>query len=280
MTRPEDARPARGGDLHPTAEMPGYARGSAKPQVEPGTGWPDEASDLIGKPLDTGRFDDAARVELAPPRRGLRGLFWLAGIMAVIVVAVLGLRAVDLWPHFSNPFVDKKTDRSQPVLLKSIQDLSRFVAASGNFEVIIDVQQNKRFIPDIIFNERTLFVAAGSVDAYVDFAGVNEGALKVDEANRKVEIQLPAAQLEKPNIDHERSYVFAQQRGIVNRVGDLFGGDPNKQQQLYQLAEQKIGDAAKASELAERARKNTQAMLEGMLRSLGYTTVIITFAAP
>jgi hypothetical protein len=262
--------------------MPGYARGSAKPSVDPGTGWPDlsaEATEHIGKPLDTGRFDDAARTELAPPRRG-GCLFWLAGIIAILVVGGLALRAADLWPSFPNPFKEKTTDRSQPVLLKSIQDLSRFVAASGNFEVVIDVQNNRQYIPDIIFNERTLFVAAGTVDAYVDFKTLTEGALVVDEANRKVEVKLPAPQLEKPAIDNNRSYVFAQQRGLANRIRDFVSGDANKQQQLYQLAEAKIGEAARASELPRRAQENTEKMLRGMLAALGYTTVTVTFASP
>lgn len=289
MTGPGESNGPGGGarrskDLHPTAEMPEYARGSAKPgSAKPGSGragWPDDSAELIGQPLDPGRFDDAARVQLAPARRGGAWLFWLAGIVALVVVLTLGLKITNLWPSFTNPFAAKTTDRSQPPLLKSIQDLSRFVAASGNFEVVIDVQRNRDYVPDIFFNERTLFVAAGSVDAYVDFSKLTEGALVVDQANRTVEARLPAPQLEKPSIDSNRSYVFAEQRGLVNRIGDLFAGDPNRQQQLYQLAEAKITEAAKASELARRAQENTEKMLRGMLTSLGYTTVEITFAAP
>jgi hypothetical protein len=245
------------------------------------TGWPPEA-DEIGKPLDPGRFRDATRMELEEPRRrsGWRGLFWLTGVIALIAVLLLGLRGIGLWPNFGNPFAEQTTDRSQPVLLKSIQDLSRFTAASGNFEVVIDVQQNRRFIPDIIFNERTLFVAAGSVDAYVDFAKLTEEGLTVDQTAKTVAVKLPAPQLEPPRIDNDRSYVFAEQRGIVNRIGELFGGDPNRMQQILQLAEQKIGDAARASGLTDRAQENTRKMLEGMLKALGFTTVTITFAAP
>lgn len=271
MTRPDPREPS------PTAEYPEYSRGSASPQD---TGWPDEAAD-IGKPLDTGRFGDAARMELAEPRRGgaLRGLFWLVAVIALVGVVLLGTRALGFWPNFGNPFAEQTTDRSQPVLLKSIQDLSRFTAASGNFEVVIDVQENRRFIPDVIFNERTLFVAAGSVDAYVDFGKLSEDGLKVDQTTKTVEVRLPAPQLEEPRIDNQRSYVFAQQRGIVNRVGDLFGGDPNKMQQILVLAEQKIGEAARGSGLPDRAQENTRKMLDGMLKALGFTTVTVTFAA-
>jgi DNA repair protein RadC len=67
---------------------------------------------------------------------------------------------------------------------------------------------------------------------------------------------------------------------VLNHLGDVFSNDPNKLQQLYQLGEQKITDAAKDSELAQRAEENTRKMLDGMLRSLGYTSITITFAAP
>ena len=151
---------------------------------------------------------------------------------------------VGLW-HFSNPFTSQKTDRSQPALLLSIQDLARFEAASGNFQVVVDVQKDKKFIPDIIFSQRSLFVAAGSVDAYVDFSNVGKNDVQASADRKTVTIHLPAPQLDEPaRLDVSKSYVYAEQEGLINKIGDLFGGDPNKQQELYQLAEQKIQAAA------------------------------------
>jgi hypothetical protein len=213
-------------------------------------------------------------------RRWGRRLLLLLGTTGLVVALVFGLKAVDLWPTLRNPFATETTDRSGPVLLESIQDLSRYVAAEGNFQVLVDLEENKRFVPDIFFSERTLFVGVGSVDAYVDFATLGEGAVVISPDGTSVEINLPAPQLEKPSIDNERSYVFAQERGLVNRVGDLFGNDPNKQQQLYQLAEQKIAESAANSELRERAEKNTKAMLESLIKGLGYERVTVTFTAP
>jgi hypothetical protein len=209
-----------------------------------------------------------------------RRLLMLVGAAGVIVALVFGLKAVNLWPQLQNPFATQKTDRSGPVLLESIHDLSRYVAAEGNFQVLVDLQQNKKFIPDVIFNDRTLFVGAGSVDAYVDFSTIGEGAVVVSPDGKTVDIKLPEPQLEKPSLDTTRSYVFAQERGITNRIGDFVGGDPNKQQQLYQLAEDKIAAAANESELRTRAKKNTQAMLESLMKGLGYQRVNITFVAP
>ncbi|HEY8473273.1 MAG TPA: DUF4230 domain-containing protein [Natronosporangium sp.] len=202
----------------------------------------------------------------------------------LIVVLLVGIGVIRGWsgwlPELRNPFAEQTTDRSQPVVLRSIQDLSRFTAASGNFEVVIDVERDRRFVPDFLFGERTLFVAAGTVDAYVEFGGLAEDALVVDEASSTVQVTLPAPQLAEPNLDLERSYVFAEERGVVNRVQDFFDNDPEQVQQVMGLAEERIGEAAGASGLLERAEENTRKLLEGMLGSLGFETVTVTFQAP
>jgi hypothetical protein len=258
-----------------TEHLPGAGAGRSVADLPPTSEMPPVA------PLEQQRSGD----EVAPPRPSrdsglLRGVGLVVVVLALVGALVWGGQRLGVLPHLGNPFAAKQTDRSQPALLKSIQDLNRFVGASGNFEVIVDVQKDRKNIPDIIFSDRTLFVAAGSVDAYVDFDRINKGALQVDEQTKTVTLRLPAAQLGKPNIDHDRSYVYAESKGIINHVGDLFGGDPNRQQQLYQLAEQKISGAATASGLTTRAQDNTRKMLEGMIRSFGYTTVTITFDSP
>jgi hypothetical protein len=275
MAVPEDVttvrRPVRD-DQHATAELP---------EVDTGTGWPDndEREPVAERPRRGRDVDD----DYAPVRERRRPggcLFWLAGLVALVVVVALGAKLTGLWPSLHNPFASKKTDRSQPALLLSIQDLSRFEAASGNFQIVIDVQKDRSYIPDIIFNDRTLFVAAGSVDAYVDFSHIGSGDIKDSADHKTATISLPAPQLEPANIDTSKSYVFAQQRGLWNRLTGAVDNDPNKMQELYKLGTQRITDAAKASDLAERAGENTKKMLEQLLRSLGYTTITITVASP
>jgi Protein of unknown function (DUF4230) len=266
-----------------TRELPEYAHGRARPGAspDPGVGWPDEA-DEIGRPLDAGRFSDAAREELVPARsgRGRGCLFTLAAAIVVIAALVVGLRAVGFWPHWSNPFAEQKTDRTQPPLLKSIQDLSRFTAAQGNFQVVVDLQNDRKFVPDFLLNHRTLFVGVGSVEAYVDFSTIGEGAVVESADGTSVEIKLPAPQLGEAHLNIEDSYVFAEQRGLFNRIKDAFSGDPNRQRETYQRAEDAITQAAKDTELLQRAQENTRKMLEGLLRSLGYQKVTITFTTP
>ena len=218
--------------------------------------------------------------ERVKPSGFARLLIFTALVFALIVAACLGLRAIHVLPTFDNPFSSKTTDRSQPVLLQSMRDLSRYVAADGSFQVIVDLQEDKNNIPDFLINQRTLFVGAGSVEEYVEFSALSGDALKVDDTKKTIQITLPAPQQSTAALDMQKSYVVAEERGLLNRIGDAFHSDPTKQQRVYQLAQQRITEAAASSGLDKRAEDNTQKMLESLFTRLGYTSVTVTFAKP
>ncbi len=201
----------------------------------------------------------------------------LKRILLAIAVIAIGLLAImattGLFGHKLG-FQTKTIDRSQPALLLSIQELSQYHAAVGNFEVIIDTEVDVPWVPDVIAGERSLFVAGGTVNTYVDFAGFKSGDLKMSDDGASVQIRIPTAQLDKPNLDHERTYLFSQDRGIVDRVDDALS-TPD-QSELYKLAEKKLAAAAEASDLTRQAEANTKTMLTGMFSSLELEVTFIS----
>ena len=197
--------------------------------------------------------------------------------LAALLVAVVVIQVRNLLPVF--PSTGTRTiDRSGPVILQSMRDLSKYDAASGSFQVIVDLETDTPFLPSAIVGQRTLFVAVGTVDAYVDFSNLGSGAIQVSSDRTAVQVQLPHAALDKPNLDPQHSYVFAEQSGVVNRLQQFFSQTPDDQAQLYQVADKKIGDAAAQSGLAARAEANTRTMLEDLLRSLGFAQATVTFS--
>ena len=201
----------------------------------------------------------------------------VAAALAVLLVVVAVVQVRNFVQGIGQPVSGKTIDRSGPVILQSVRDLARYEAAAGNFQVIVDLEKDAAFLPTAIVGQRTLFVAVGSVNAYVDFSGLGKDAITVTSDRQAVALRLPHATLDKPNLDHQRSYVFAQERGIVDRVRAFFDQAPNQQAELYQVAERKIADAATQSRLTDRAEANTRLMLQDMLRALGYKQVTITF---
>ena len=191
----------------------------------------------------------------------------LGAVLAVGVLVVAGLTTT------SFPFQTETVDRSQPVLLQSVQEISQFHAAVGNFEVILDQEEDVRWVPGFIAGERSLFVAAGTVNAYVDLSGLEDGDLTLSEDGTTARIRLPEAQLDPPNLDHDRTYLYSQERGVINRLGDAIS--TQDQQELYQLAEEKMTVAAQESGLTQQAEENTRTMLTGMFDALDIELTVV-----
>ena len=225
--------------------------------------------------------EEAPAAPEQPRRNGFARLLVFTGVVfALLVAGCFGLRAINVLPSFDNPFSDRTTDRSQPVLLQSMRDLSRYVAADGTFQVIVDLQESKDNIPDFLVNRRTLFVGSGTVEQYVDFSKIADDGLTVDQDKKSVTITLPPPEQSTAALDMQKSYVVAEERGLLNRIGDAFDSDPAKQQKVYATAQQRITEAARSSGLDERAKQNTERMLQSLFTRLGYTTVTVTFATP
>ncbi|WP_427004458.1 DUF4230 domain-containing protein [Pseudarthrobacter sp. H2] len=52
--------------------------------------------------------------------------------------------------------------------------MSQLHSAIGTFELVVDTGDDDEGMPDTIAGRRTLFVAAGTVNAHVDLAGLAE----------------------------------------------------------------------------------------------------------
>jgi len=201
----------------------------------------------------------------------------VAGAIVAVVALLLVLSAVRLLPQLRNPFATHTTVRSQPPVLKSITSLSRYEAASGSFQVVVDMSRQVAFLPSFIAGSQTLFIGDGAVIAYVDFSHLKGGAITVSAGN-SVTLRLPKAQLERAVLNVNQSYVFAEQQGLANRIATFFAGNPNSQQAVYIAAADRINAAARASPLRPDAQRNTTAMLDSMLTSLGYRHITVVYS--
>ncbi|GAA2253600.1 DUF4230 domain-containing protein [Streptomyces atrovirens] len=200
----------------------------------------------------------------------------LGTVVLLLVVLFSGIR-LSLLPGLKDLFGTETEDRSGPALLESVQDISRYDAASGNFQVVVDLEKDAKFLPDAVRGSRTLYVGAGTVDAYVDLGKLDEDDVRVDDDRTSATLRLPHARLGKPALDPERSYAVSKQRGLFDRLGDLFSDNPGSEQAVQKLAVRHIGDAAEESGLTTRAETNTTEMLEGLLRSLGFEEVRVSY---
>jgi hypothetical protein len=196
----------------------------------------------------------------------------LAVALFLVVGVVTGLLSI------GNPFATTTIDRSPPAVLQRLTNLSTYSAAQGRYQQTIDIEDDVSILPSFLAGEHTVFIAQGSVDAHVDFAGLATDAVQV-RGDHAVTVNLPAPTLGKAVIDMHTSRVASHDRGILNRVGAVFTDNPNAERRFYELAQKKLGAAAKSSSLVRRAETNTTAMLRGLLGKVGYTDVEVHFVA-
>jgi hypothetical protein len=199
----------------------------------------------------------------------------MALVLAVGLV-LLG-SAIHLLPQLRNPFSEKTTERSGPVLLQSIVQLSKYEAASGNFQVVVDISSNGSILPSFLEGSDTMFIGIGTENSYVDFSKLKGQDVQVSADRLTASLILPKAQLDPAQLNVQQSYIFAQQQGLFTRINNFLSGNPNSQQAVYELAQKQIEAAAAKSQLVADAEKNTTAMLTSLLQSLGFKNISVKY---
>jgi hypothetical protein len=208
----------------------------------------------------------------------------LGGLL--ILLAALGDALGSLNPFRDGVIESRTIDRSGPAVVKSITELGELTSASGYYEVVVDVERDVRPLPSFLAGERTLFVAAGSVDAVVDLAGLDASDIEVSDDRTSAVVTVPAPRVGDPDLDLQRSKVWGRERGLWDRLGDALGdgsdeGDPAGMQEVYRLGERRLGEAAHATpELSDKAKASATATLTGLLHGLGFTDVTVVFEEP
>ncbi len=200
---------------------------------------------------------------------------WVAVMAVLAVLAIAGVFGQML--KGINPLAVKRVDRTQPALLSAISNLSDYRAASAQFTVVVDIEDDAKWLPAAVRGERTVLLATGSVDAGVNLSGLNASALTIDEATKSVVLRLPHATLRKAELDLANTTVVQHKRGILDRVGSALGDAPKGENKALKLAQTKLEKAAKESTVLTVAEANTTTMMTSLIRGLGYNTVRVEF---
>jgi len=214
---------------------------------------------------------------LARPRSGIGTAATVS--LAVIALCLLGLVVFGMLSAF-DLFGTKEVDRSGPAVLERIKKLERFEAGEANFSQDVDIEQDAPWLPDFIKGERVTAIVQGRVPASVDFSQLDASAVTVDPDRTTIRLRLPEPELGDAEIDEGNTRIVARDRGIVDRIGDVFSGNPFDDAELYKSAEDKLAAAAAKSDLLDQAKANTERWLKTFLGAAGFETVEITWVEP
>jgi len=155
-------------------------------------------------------------------------------------------------------------------VIVAVQKLARLESAQFNIERVVDLTDKQRaFFGLMEVKDKILLVASGEVVAGVDLAEISEDDIIVNIERKEATITLPPARILSVRVDNDRTYVH-------NRDTDFFASRKDSlEAKARQEAERSIRQAAMDGGVLEHARRNAGRTIEGLLSSLGYSTITV-----
>jgi hypothetical protein len=178
------------------------------------------------------------------------------GVMAYVVSRGLAPSSA-----FSQP-----TIRSTNTILMAIRDVARLETSELHMEKVIDLaDKQSRFFGLVKATDAMLLVAAGDVTIGIDLTKVGERDFVVDRAAGTASITLPAPEVLSVRLDEEHTYVYSRTTGLLAERNEQL------ESKARQEAVRAIGEAARRSDVMEKARKRAEQQLQQLLEKFGVT---------
>lgn len=194
---------------------------------------------------------------------------WYTWVAIIILLSIVILPFVTWKLLQGNNLAEQKGS-----IVERIQNLNELTTAEAYTKVVIERENNELFGKKIGIDlpgtkRELLVIIPGGVKAGVDFSGVTEKNINIDETNKKATITLPEAKiLGEPEIDFDKVQVFSSE--------GLFRSKPNITE-AYDLAteakKQMIKEATTQGVL-KKAELNAKNSVADMFSLVGYDVTV------
>lgn len=206
----------------------------------------------------------------ASVRRGLAA--WLAALVAFAAGSAATCGMLALTHTHERDDGSKTALRHTAAVITAVRDLAVLETATYHVERVIDLRDTQSQLFGLSESEDALLlVAAADVVAGVDLGLMQDGDVRVDQAQRSAFIQLPEPSVLWARLDNDSTYVHSRKTDMLAlRARTL-------ETRARQLAEHALRDAALQSGILSRARQNAARTIQVLVQSLGYEHVQVAF---
>ena len=205
-----------------------------------------------------------------PRRSGFRRLLALLAVSTVGLVA--GGTAAVVERIVTATDDPESTTGPDPVdsavVMSALRPLGQQSLATRAFET--EVVDDSGF-PDL--GEEVVYYGVGSVEATVDFGGVDRADVRVLDSGARVRVHLPAVVLGDPVLDEDRSGVVLDGRNIF----DILFPETSGEADLRDAAIADLADLARQSDLPSEAAQAAVVEVRRRVGSLGARIVEVRF---
>lgn len=229
--------------------------------------------------------DETIQTTTPPQNSGGCMRYALVLLLGMGVFAIAGAGA--LW-YFSQTIVDQAVSQPMERLVKSIgiqatpevrpdpvviirevNKLAQLHTAQMEMQNIVEADSGTDSWFGL-FEDNLIFVAVGEVQAGIDLAKVTDNDIQATSF-QTITIRLPASEIFIATLDNDQSYVADRDVGLGARILEP---DPELETLARQSGEQQMLEAALENGILEQADENAKLLMEGLLKSLGFQSVV------
>ena len=150
-------------------------------------------------------------------------------------------------------------------IIHDVRTLARLETIQYSIEKVVTADSGQQDL-EILFGDRLILVAHGSVIAGIDLADLDQDDLWLD--NGTLYVRLPEPQIFIATLDNDKSYVYDRDTGLFTK------GNVDLETLARQAAEDEIEKSAVEDGILDLARTNAEYYLARLFQTLGYPQVI------
>jgi hypothetical protein len=210
-------------------------------------------------------------------------LFSLVALTIGAIVLLLG--SMDL-SNLPNPFrrflpdVPAMVGEPTPTIrtdsaavVKRVQQLNRLETTSYTVEKVIEAGIQGNAFQDLLFGDRLLLIAHGTVIAGIDMSTLQANDVTISTDGKTLIFHMPPVEIFSVMLDNSRTRVYDRQQGLL--------AAPNKdlESKARQVAEAEILKAACEGGMMQRATEDAQRSLEQLLSMFDFEHIEVVPAA-
>ena len=188
----------------------------------------------------------------------------------VLILAAIGILAIMYFAYRtfgSGTYINTNS----AAVVKQMQALNRYETTSFTIEKIIDAGTTGNILNQLFFGDKLLLIAHGKVVAGFDFSKLTGSSVRI--SGTTVILNLPAPEILLTTLDESQTRVYDRSTGLLTK------GDKDLETKAREAAQNSITQAACQENILDDAAKNGRGQLTTLLKSLGFTTVIVNIPA-
>jgi hypothetical protein len=207
-------------------------------------------------------------------RKSKGNKFLIIGATALLIfLGILGLQQIDVIPKFGDWFKTKPLTIDQtPLIVQHVRELAEFTSITSEDEVVVNEfkKEDKNIVvalwenPSMDPNHKKLtLVVKGKIRVGMDLKEINPKDIRTN--GDTIYMNLPAVKLLDVIVNPSDVKVFREKGKWSNE----------EVRQLTLKGKKKIEERAAKHKILARAEKKGKAVMESLLRNLGYKTIYV-----